>query len=51
MMNLCKPGKIWSTVNFEQANVSSFYYFVYLKVNLDLEETNKIGDIHPTLFP
>ena len=38
------PYNIWSTVNLERTCVVSFYYFLYLKVNLDLEKTNQPGE-------
>ena len=37
-------GKIWSTVNLERTGVLLLYYFLYLKVNLDLEKTNQLGE-------
>ena len=44
------PNNIWSMVNLERTCVLLFYYFLCLKVNLDLEKTNQLGDLHPTLF-
>ena len=39
------PSKIRSTVNLERTGVFFlFYYFIYLKVNLDLEKTNQLGE-------
>ena len=34
-------------VNLERTGVILFYYFVYLKVNLDLEKNNQIGESWP----
>ena len=34
------PSNIWSMVNLERMCVLLFYYFLYFKVNLDLEKTN-----------
>ena len=31
-------------VNIERTDVLLFYYFVYLKVNLNLENTNQLGE-------
>ena len=36
-------------VNHERAYVLLFYYFVYLKVNLDLEKTN-LGESSPSFI-
>ena len=49
MMNLY-PGKIRSTVNLERTSVLLFYYCAYLKVNLDLEKTNQLGESSPNLI-
>ena len=38
------PNNIWSMVNLERTCVSLFYYFLCLKVNLDLEKTNQLGE-------
>ena len=38
------PNNIWSMVNLEQTCVLLFYYFLYFKVNLDLEKTNQLGE-------
>ena len=38
------PNNIWSMVNLERTWVLLFYYFLYFKVNLDLEETNQLGE-------
>ena len=35
------PKYIWSKVNLERTCVLLFYYFLYFKVNLDLEKKNK----------
>ena len=38
-------------VNLEQINVLLFYYFVYLKVNLDLKKkTNQLGESSPNFI-
>ena len=36
--------KISSTVILNRTGVSLFHYFLYLKVNLDLEKTNQLGE-------
>ena len=41
------PNNIWSMVNLEQTCVLLFYYFLCLKVNLDLEKTNQLGESSP----
>ena len=44
----------WSMVNLKRTWVLLFYYFLCLKVNLDLEKNNewtKTVNLHPTLFP
>ena len=41
------PNNIWSMVNLERTCVLLFYYFLYSKVNLDLEETNQFGESSP----
>ena len=38
------PNNIWSTVNLERTCVLLFYCFLCLKVNLDLEKTNQLGE-------
>ena len=37
-------------VNLEQTGILLFYYFVYLKVNLDLEKTNQLGESSPNFI-
>ena len=37
-------------MNLEQTDVLLFYYFVYLKVNLDLEKTNQLGESSPNFI-
>ena len=37
-------------MNLKKTGVLLFYYFVYLKVNLDLEKTNQLGESSPNLF-
>ena len=44
------PNNIWSTVNLERTYVLLFYYFPYLKVNLDLENTNQLGESSPNFI-
>ena len=39
-----------STVNLNQTGVSLFYYCLYLKVNLDLEKTNQLGESSPNFI-
>ena len=34
-------------VNLEQTSILLFYYFVYLKVNPDLEKKNQLGESSP----
>ena len=41
------PNNIWSMVNLKRTCVLLFYYFLYLKVNLDLEKTNQLGESSP----
>ena len=41
---------IWSMVNLERMCVLLFYYFLYLKVNLDLEKTNQHGESSPNFI-
>ena len=41
---------IWSMVNLERTCVLLFYYFLYFKVNLDLEKQFSLVNLHPTLF-
>ena len=49
-LNMISPSKMWSTVNLEWTGVLLFYYFVYLKVNLDLKNQIRLVNLHPTLF-
>ena len=44
------PSKIWSTVNLGRTSVLFFYHFDYLKVNLDLEKTNQLGESSPNFI-
>ena len=44
------PNNIWSTVNLERTCVLLFYYFLYFKVNLDLEKTNQLGESSPNFI-
>ena len=37
-------------MNVEQTGILLFYYFVYLKVNLDLEKTNQLGESSPNFI-
>ena len=37
-------NNIWSMVNLRRTCVLLFYYFLCLKVNLDLEKTNQLGE-------
>ena len=43
----CSPNDIWSTVNLER---TSFCRFLCLKVNLDLEKTNQLGESSPNFI-
>ena len=43
------PSKIWSTVNLEWTGIL-LYYLLYLKVNLDLEKTNQLGESSPNFI-
>ena len=44
------PNYIWSKVNLERTCVLLFYYFLYFKVNLDLEKTNQLGESSPNFI-
>ena len=44
------PDNIWSMVNLERMFVLLFYYFLYFKVNLDLEKTNQLGESSPNFI-
>ena len=44
------PNNIWSTVNLERTCVLLFYYILYLKVNLDIEKTNRLGESSPNFI-
>ena len=44
------PNNIWSMVNLERTCVLLFYYFLCLKVNLDLEKTNQLGESSPNFI-
>ena len=37
-------------MNLERTGILLFYYFVYLKVNLDLEKTNQLGESSPNFI-
>ena len=41
------PNDVWSMVNLERTCVLLLYYFLYFKVNLDLEKTNQLGESSP----
>ena len=40
----------WSMVNLEWMCILSFYYFLCLKANLDLEKTNQLGESSPNFI-
>ena len=44
------PNNIWSNVNLERMCILLFYYFLYFKVNLDLEKTNHLGESSPNFI-
>ena len=44
------PNNTWSMVNLERTCVLLFYYFLYFKVNLDLEKTNQLGESSPNFI-
>ena len=44
------PNNIWSMVNLERKCVLLLYYFLYFKVNLDLEKTNNLGESSPNFI-
>ena len=44
------PNNIWSMVNLERTCILLFYYFLYFKVNLDLEKTNHLGESSPNFI-
>ena len=44
------PDNILSMVNLERTCVLLFYYFLCLKVNLDLEKTNQLGESWPNFI-
>ena len=44
------PNNIWSMVNLERTCILLFYYFLCLKVNLDLEKTNQLGESSPNFI-
>ena len=37
-------------VNLERTCILLFYYFLYFKVNLDLEKTNQLGESSPNFI-
>ena len=43
-------NNIWSMVNLERTCIFLFYYFLCLKVNLDLEKTNQLGESSPNII-
>ena len=43
-------NNIWSMVNLKWTCVLLFYYFLCLKVNLDLEKTNQLGESSPNFI-
>ena len=43
-------NNIWSMVNLERTCVLLFYYFLCLKVNLDLQKSNQLGESSPNLI-
>ena len=43
-------NNIWSMVNLARTCVLLFYYFLYFKVNLDLEKTNQLGESSPNFI-
>ena len=44
------PNNIWSTVILQRTFVLLFYYFLCLKVNLDLEKTNHLSESSPNFI-
>ena len=44
------PNNNWSMVNLERTCVLLFYYLLCLKVNLDLEKTNQLGESSPNFI-
>ena len=44
------PNNFWSMVNLEWMCILLFYYFLCLKVNLDLEKTNQLGESTPNFI-
>ena len=44
------PNNIWSKVNLERTCVLLFYYFLYFKVNLDLEKNKSAWWIFTQLY-
>ena len=44
------PNNIGSMLNLERMCVLLFYYFLYLKVNLDLEKTNQLSESSPNFI-
>ena len=45
------PNNIWSMANLEWTCILLFYYFLCLKVNLDLEKKQiSLVNLHPTFF-
>ena len=50
LLDESSPKNIWSKVNLEQMCVLLLYYFLYLKVYLDLKKQISLVNLHPTLF-
>ena len=48
----CKssPNYFWSMVNLEWTCILLFYYFLYMKVNLDLEKSKQLGESSPNFI-
>ena len=44
------PDNIWIMSNLDRTCILLFYYFLYLKVNLDVEKKIRLVNLHPILF-
>ena len=44
------PSNIWGMVNLERTCIVLFYYVLCLKVNLDLQKTNQLGESSPNFI-
>ena len=44
------PNSIWSMVDLERRYLLLFKYFLYFKVDLNLEKQISLVNLHPTLF-